>query len=72
MYKGGMLVRVLDGEEFRDIEIGEGEMYMIPGACISCASSGVLYAVIGRASAHNLCSAGRWPRTPFLYLHILG
>ncbi|TFY74747.1 hypothetical protein EWM64_g9266 [Hericium alpestre] len=29
-HKGAMLLRVVDGEEFRDIKIGEGEMLMLP------------------------------------------
>ena len=69
MYKGAMLLRVLDSDEFRDIEIGEGEMYLVPGACMFCASPGVLYAAIV-APVLIICVPRGGGREPIS--HILG
>lgn len=30
-YKGGMLLRVVEDNQFRDVRIEEGEMFLLPG-----------------------------------------
>lgn len=34
-YQGGMLIRLVDGDEFKEFRIEEGDMFLLPGPCSS-------------------------------------
>lgn len=54
-HKGGMLLRVVDGEEFRDIRIEEGEMFLLPGMS--------LYDTRGEPASHGVQQTLRTTRS---------
>ena len=59
-----MLLRVVDGEEFRDIHIEEGEMFLLPGSPETL--------VTRQTCPHLLLSIANTPHNPVRFSNTIG
>jgi len=60
--KGRMKLKVLDGEEFKDIDIGEGEMFLLPANTPHCPVrfANTVGLVVERVHPENMIDSVRW------------